>query len=86
MNRQYELRVTENDITTSIIITVPGGRASMQVTTADKGEYAMVYVWADVDKKSDEHRCATHEEARQKAWELARKIGEEVGRVRERKG
>lgn len=69
----YTLIVSENDMTTSII--VESLRKSVQITTADKLDHAMVYVWKDVTTKQNEYRCENHEKARAKAWELAIEIG-----------
>lgn len=75
MDYNYTLDVAENDLTTSISIH-PG---VIQVTTAEKLEGAMVYVWGSVSKKLAEYRFDTHDEARAKAWEVAIAIGRNGG-------
>jgi hypothetical protein len=79
MGHTYTLHVTETDLGVTIGVSTDRKSHGTQVTTAQKEGYAMVYVWADVDKKSAEYRCADMQEARNKAWEVARRIGEEKG-------
>lgn len=73
MNHNYTLHVTENELTTSIVVVV--GRHQTQVTSAQKDDHVMVYVWAEVNKKTHEWRCADMAEAREKVWSVARQIG-----------
>lgn len=70
-NMNYTLYVSENELTTSILVK----ELSIQITTADKSDHAMVYVWKDVETKQSEHRCVNHEEARATAWRIAIEIG-----------
>ena len=70
----FRLDVTENELTTSI--TVCGGN-NVQVTTANKTDHAMVFVFSNYGgmRKLEEHRCESMQEASDLAWKLAIKYG-----------
>lgn len=70
----FNLHVVENKLTTSITVY---GANNVQVTTANKTDHAMVYVFSNLggNRKLEEYRCDNMQVASSLAWTLAIKYG-----------